>query len=321
MAKSKQFITPSKYFYSRRKFLNYLISLGSFVYLTSKSESSFSNAIVNLHKNGSFINKRPLTKEKFATTYNNFYEFGSSKNIWRSAQNLNTIPWLIKIDGLIEKPIEIDAEELISMMGSIEERIYRHRCVEAWAMTLPWSGFQFSKLIDFAKPLNNAKYVRIETFFDPKIARGQKQSWYPWPYVEGLTIQEAYNPLSFIATGIYGKDLPKQNGAPLRLVLPWKYGFKSIKSIRKISFTDAKPVSFWEQLQPNEYGFWANVNPNVAHPRWSQKNERLIGDEIDIVPTEIFNGYGEYVAHLYPRNSKEYNKYFLSKQTHKNYYM
>ena len=311
MAKSRQFITPSKYFYSRRKFLNYLTSLGSFVYLASKSESSFSNAIVNLHKNGSFINKRPLTKEKFATTYNNFYEFGSSKNIWRSAQKLNTKPWLIKIDGLIEKPIEIDADELISMMGTIEERIYRHRCVEAWAMTLPWSGFEFSKLIDFVKPLHNAKYVRIETFFDPKIARGQKQSWYPWPYVEGLTIQEAYNPLSFIATGIYGKDLPKQNGAPLRLVLPWKYGFKSIKSIRKISFTDVKPVSFWEQLQPNEYGFWANVNPNVRHPRWSQQNEKLIGDEIDIVPTKIFNGYGEYVAHLYPRNSKEYNKYFF----------
>ena len=196
-------------------------------------------------------------------------------------------------------------------MGKIEERIYRHRCVEAWAMTLPWSGFEFSKLIDFAKPLHNAKYVRIETFFDPKIARGQKQSWYPWPYVEGLTIQEAYNPLSFIATGIYGKNLPKQNGAPLRLVLPWKYGFKSIKSIRKISFTDVKPISFWEQLQPNEYGFWANVNPNVRHPRWSQQNEKLIGDEIDIVPTKIFNGYGEYVAHLYPRNSKEYNKYFF----------
>ncbi len=311
MAKSTQLITPPKYFYNRRKFLNYLTSLGSFVCLTSKSESSFSSAIANLHKNDSFINKRPLTKEKFATTYNNFYEFGSSKNIWRSAQKLNTKPWLIKIDGLIEKPIEIDADELISMMGKIEERIYRHRCVEAWAMTLPWSGFEFSKLIDFAKPLHNAKYIRIETFFDPKIARGQKQSWYPWPYVEGLTIQEAYNPLSFIATGIYGKDLPKQNGAPLRLVLPWKYGFKSIKSIRKISFTDDKPVSFWEQLQPNEYGFWANVNPNVPHPRWSQKNEKLIGDEIDIVPTEIFNGYGEYVAHLYPKNSKEYNKYFF----------
>ena len=304
-------ITPPKYFFSRRKFINYLSCLGSFVYLTSKSKTTFSNEIANIHKNESFINNRPLTKEKFAITYNNFYEFGSSKNIWRSAQKLNTTPWLIKIDGLIEKPIEIDAEELISMMGSIEERIYRHRCVEAWAMTLPWSGFEFSKLINFAKPLHNAKYVRIETFFDPKIARGQKQSWYPWPYVEGLTVQEAYNPLSFIATGIYGKDLPKQNGAPLRLVLPWKYGFKSIKSIRKISFTDVKPVSFWEQLQPNEYGFWANVNPNVRHPRWSQQNEKLIGDEIDIVPTKIFNGYGEYVAHLYPRNSKEYNKYFF----------
>ncbi len=304
-------ITPPKYFYSRRKFINYLNSLGSFVCLTSINESSFSNTIANLHKNGSFINKRPITKEKFATTYNNFYEFGSSKNIWRSAQKLNTKPWLIKIDGLIEKPIEIDADELISMMGIIEERIYRHRCVEAWAMTLPWCGFEFSKLIEFARPLNSAKYLRIETFFDPKIARGQSQSWYPWPYTESITLKEAFNELAFIAIGLYGKQIPKQNGAPLRLVLPWKYGFKSIKSIVKFTFTENKPTSFWTDLQPNEYGFWANVNPKFDHPRWSQKYEILIGEEPKRVKTQIYNGYGEYVSTMYPDDVNYKREYFF----------
>ena len=169
-------------------------------------------------------------------------------------------------------------------------------------MTLPWLGFQFSKLIDFVKPLNNAKFVKFETFLDKNVARGQKQNWYPWPYTEGLTIEEANNPLSFIATGIYGKELPKQNGAPLRIVLPWKYGFKSIKSIKRISFTDKQPLSFWEQLQPSEYGFYANVNPKYDHLRWSQKTEKLIGEEVKVVPTQIFNGYGSYVENLYPKN-------------------
>jgi sulfoxide reductase catalytic subunit YedY len=273
---------------------------------SSKISFSFANQILNVKKNINFINKRPLTDQKYATTYNNYYEFGSSKNIWRSAQKLSTDPWKITIDGLVEKETEIDFRDLLEKLGQIEERIYRFRCVEAWAMTLPWSGFQFSKLIDFVKPLNNAKFVKFETFLDKNIARGQKQNWYPWPYTEGLTIEEANNPLSFIATGIYGKELPKQNGAPLRIVLPWKYGFKSIKSIKRISFTDKQPLSFWEQLQPLEYGFYANVNPKYNHPRWSQETEKLIGEEVKVVPTKIFNGYGSYVENLYPKNDRKY---------------
>ena len=299
-------ITPEKYFYNKRKFLKIFGVLGLSSILSPKISLSFANQVLNVKKNINFINKRPLTDEKYATTYNNFYEFGSSKNIWRSAQKLSTDPWKIAIDGLVEKEIEIDFRDLLEKLGQIEERIYRFRCVEAWAMTLPWSGFQFSKLIDFVKPLNNAKFVKFETFLDKNIARGQKQNWYPWPYTEGLTIEEANNPLSFIATGIYGKELPKQNGAPLRIVLPWKYGFKSIKSIKRISFTDKQPLSFWEQLQPLEYGFYANVNPKYNHPRWSQETEKLIGEEVKVVPTQIFNGYGSYVENLYPKNDRKY---------------
>ena len=299
-------ITPSKVFFEKRETLKKIFLIGSSVLLPSNYGLAFENILDNVQKNENFINTRPLTLEKYATTYNNFYEFGSSKNIWRSAQKLETNPWLVSIDGLVEKPLKIEAKELLELMGPIEERIYRHRCVEAWAMTLPWSGFQFSKLIDYVQPLNNAKYVQFETFLDTKIARGQKQKWYPWPYKEGLTIQEASNTLTFMATGLYGKELPKQNGAPFRLVLPWKYGFKSIKSIKKITFTDRKPISFWEKLQPSEYGFWANVNPKIPHARWSQENEKLIGDDIKVVPTQIFNGYGEYVEHLYNNEKKYY---------------
>ena len=299
-------VTPEKYFYNKRKLLKTLGVVGLSTILSSKISFSFANQIFNVKKNINFINKRPLTDEKYATTYNNYYEFGSSKNIWRSAQKLSTDPWKITIDGLVEKKIDIDFRDLLEKLGQIEERIYRFRCVEAWAMTLPWSGFQFSKLIDFVKPLNSAKFVKFETFLDKNIARGQKQNWYPWPYSEGLTIDEANNPLSFIATGIYGKELPKQNGAPLRIVLPWKYGFKSIKSIKRISFTDKQPLSFWEQLQPLEYGFYANVNPKYNHPRWSQETEKLIGEEVKVVPTKIFNGYGSYVENLYPKNDRKY---------------
>ena len=298
-------ITPPDIFFERRNLLKSLGLISSSFLLSSFKISAFADTL-SLRKNQEFLNKRPLTQEKFATTYNNYYEFGSSKNIWRSAQKLKTNPWIISVDGMVEKPLEIDVLDLIDLMGQIEERVYRHRCVEAWAMTLPWSGFEFSKLIDYVKPLNNAKYVKFETFLDPKVARGQKQKWYPWPYTEGITIEEASNILTFMATGIYGKELPKQNGAPLRLVLPWKYGFKSIKSIKKITFTDKKPLSFWESLQPTEYGFWANVNPNIPHARWSQETEKLIGDEIKVVPTQLFNGYEEYVEHLYTKDQKYY---------------
>ena len=249
-------------------------------------------------RNNVYVLDRDLTPEKEATTYTNFYEFGSSKNIWRDAQKLMTDPWTVTIDGLVETEMQLDADDLISKIGGLEERLYRHRCVEAWAMAVPWTGVPLANLVKLAKPGPEAKYLRMETFFDPRVALGQKQSWYPWPYVEGLTLEEATNELAFLATGIYGKPMPAQNGAPIRLVTPWKYGFKSVKSIRRFTFTETRPVSFWEQLNRREYGFWANVNPKVPHPRWSQETERLPGSNKNVA-TQLFNGYGPQVAGLY----------------------
>jgi sulfoxide reductase catalytic subunit YedY len=240
---------------------------------------------------------RPLTEERFATEYNNFYEFGSHKSIARAAQKLQIRPWTVKVDGMVEKPFEIGIDDLLGKMP-LEERVYRFRCVEAWAMTVPWSGFALKAFLDMAKPLSGAKYLRMETFQNPGVAPGQKQIWYPWPYVEGLTMAEAAHELAFIATGLYGKPIPKQNGAPLRLVVPWKYGFKNVKSIVRVTFTDQRPKTFWEEIQPAEYGFWANINPEVPHPRWSQASETILGENRK-APTRLFNGYGEYVADLY----------------------
>ncbi|MET0671766.1 MAG: protein-methionine-sulfoxide reductase catalytic subunit MsrP [Xanthobacteraceae bacterium] len=249
-------------------------------------------------RNDKYVLDRPLTDEKVNASYNNFYEFGSSKNIVKAAQSLKIRPWTIKIDGMVEKPFEIGIDDLIRKVG-IEERLYRMRCVEAWSMTIPWSGFQMSKLVELAKPLSSAKYLRMETFLDKSVAPGQRQIWFPWPYVEGVTIEEANNELAFLVTGTYGKPAPKQHGAPLRLALPWKYGFKSIKSVVRFSFTDKRPKSYWEDLQSSEYGFWANVNPEVSHPRWSQATEEILGAGGERKPTLLFNGYGEYVAGLY----------------------
>jgi sulfoxide reductase catalytic subunit YedY len=240
---------------------------------------------------------RPITSEKVNADYNNFYEFGTSKHISVTAQALKTRPWTVKIDGLVEKPFEVGIDDLIRKM-TVEERTYRHRCVEAWSMAIAWTGFPFKKLVDFAKPLGSAKYVRMETFLNPKMAPGQHVSWFPWPYVEGLTMEEATNELAFLVTGAYGHSLAKQHGAPLRLAVPWKYGFKSIKSIVRVSFVEKPPVGMWQKIQPSEYGFWANVNPKVPHPRWSQATEELIGTG-ERRPTMLFNGYGEYVADLY----------------------
>ncbi|MEM9059799.1 MAG: protein-methionine-sulfoxide reductase catalytic subunit MsrP [Pseudomonadota bacterium] len=240
---------------------------------------------------------RPITSEADNTTYNNFYEFGSHKQIYDEAQALQTDGWTIKIDGMVEQEQSIGVEDLISKMP-IEERIYRHRCVEAWSMVVPWIGFPLGELVKMAKPLSSAKYVQFQTFLDPDTARGQRQHWYPWPYTEGVTMAEAMNDLSLMVVGAYGKILHKPFGAPIRLHLPWKYGFKHIKSIDRITFTDKRPVSFWEELQDKEYGFWANVNPEVSHPRWSQATERVLGTD-GRIPTLLFNGYGEEVAHLY----------------------
>jgi sulfoxide reductase catalytic subunit YedY len=249
-------------------------------------------------RNTTYTVERAVTGAEYATTYNNYYEFGSSKNIWRAAQDLPIRPWTVAIDGLVEKPATIGIDDLFKAMQPFEERIYRHRCVEAWSMIVPWTGFPMSRLVAFAKPLSSAKYVKMQTFQNPDIAPGQRQTWYPWPYTEGLTLAEAQNDMAFIATGIYGEPIPAQNGAPLRLAVPWKYGFKSVKSLVRFTFTDERPVSFWEDLQKAEYGFWANVNPEVSHPRWSQATERMLGTD-ERVPTRLFNGYGDFVADLY----------------------
>lgn len=248
-------------------------------------------------RNEAFTLDRPLTDERVATTYNNFYEFGSHKQISRAAQALKVDPWKVVIDGLVEEKIEIDAHDLIRKMP-LEERLYRLRCVEAWSMAVPWTGFPLKALVDMARPLGSAKYLRMETFVDPSVASGQRAFWYPWPYVEGLRLDEAQNDLAFIATGMYGKPIPNQNGAPLRLTVPWKYGFKHIKSIVRFEFVEEMPSSFWMDVLGAEYGFWANVNPGVPHRRWSQADERLIGTD-ERRKTLMFNGYGEQVAHLY----------------------
>ena len=260
-------------------------------------------------RNPAFTLDRPVTVEEEATTYTNFYEFGSSKNIWRKARKLVTDPWIFTIEGLVDYPLQLEASDLIARMGPQEERLYRHRCVEAWAMAVPWTGVPMSRLVKLVQPKAEAKYVRLETFFDPSVAIGQRQSWYPWPYVEGMTIDEAMNEMAFIGTGLYGRAMEKQNGAPLRVVLPWKYGFKSIKSIVKMTFTDQRPVSFWEKLAANEYGFWANVNPDVDHPRWSQATERMLGTG-KRVATQLYNGYGEQVAYLYKDMKGEGDRLF-----------
>ena len=239
---------------------------------------------------------RDLTDAKLATTYNNFYEFGSHKEISGGAQAMRIRPWQVRVDGMVEQEFTIAIDDLLRKMP-LEERLYRHRCVEAWAMDVPWSGFPLKALVDLARPLGSAKYLVMETLADKETMPGLRQTWYPWPYIDGLTIAEATNELAFLVTGAYGKPVPKQMGAPLRLAVPWKYGFKSIKSIVRFTFTDKRPVNFWETVQGAEYGFWANVNPEVPHPRWSQATERLLGG--GRVPTRLFNGYGEFVAHLY----------------------
>jgi methionine sulfoxide reductase catalytic subunit len=248
-------------------------------------------------KNESFTLDRDLTPEDVNANYNNFYEYGTQKEIAQAAQQLVVRPWEIAIDGLVEQPITIDFDDLVRKIP-LETRLYRHRCVEAWSMTIPWAGFPLKALVAMAKPLASAKFVRFETFLDPAMAPGQNNFLYPWPYVEGVTIAEATNDLAFIATGAYDKPIAKQHGAPLRLHLPWKYGFKSIKSIRRISFVEERPVGLWEAIQPSEYGFWANVNPEVPHPRWSQATERVLHTG-ERVPTLLFNGYAEQVADLY----------------------
>ena len=293
--------TPEHLFFDRRAFLAATGAVLAAPTLAAAQRVADlpdpSAGLYPVKRNDKFVLDRPVTDEAINTTYNNFYEFGSSKTISRAAQALKQRPWTVKIDGMVGKPIEIGLDDLLAKMP-LEERLYRHRCVEAWSMAIPWSGFPMAKLVELAQPLSSAKYIKMETFLDREVASGQRASWYPWPYVEGLTMAEATNELAFLVTGAYGKPVSKSQGAPLRLAVPWKYGFKSIKSITHFTFTDQRPRTFWEALQASEYGFWANVNPQVPHPRWSQASEELIGIG-ERRPTLLFNGYAEYVAPLY----------------------
>ncbi|WP_159350800.1 protein-methionine-sulfoxide reductase catalytic subunit MsrP [Roseomonas harenae] len=258
---------------------------------------AFAQAAAPAMRNTRFQPGRETTPERDATNYNNYYEFGSSKSVASAAARLKVSPWSVRFDGLVEQPRELALEDLLKQV-SLEERVLRHRCVEAWAMTVPWTGFPMSELVRLAAPKPEAKFVVFETAAQRDTMPGLRQSWYPWPYSDGCTIAEARNELAFMATGMYGKPLPPQNGAPLRVLFPWKYGFKASKSVVRVTFQAEQPVGYWEKLQSSEYGFWANVNPEVAHPRWSQASERLLGSN-ERVPTRIFNGYGEFVASLY----------------------
>jgi sulfoxide reductase catalytic subunit YedY len=241
---------------------------------------------------------RTITSFENITSYNNFYEFNLGKEeVARLAQNFKTRPWSVEVSGLVKNPKTYDVDELISKFSQ-EERIYRMRCVEGWSMVIPWLGFPLSKLLQEVEPTSDAKYVRFITLYDKEQMPGQRSEMFPWPYVEGLRLDEAMHDLTLLSTGLYGKFLLPQNGAPLRLVVPWKYGFKSIKSIVKIDLVKDMPVSLWMAVSPNEYGFYANVNPNVPHPRWSQATERVIGTT-GRVDTLMFNGYEEEVASLY----------------------
>ena len=239
-----------------------------------------------------------LTPYEAITTYNNFYEFGIEKeDPARNAQRFQTRPWTVKVDGHVARPATYDLDDLLRPHPP-EERIYRLRCVEAWSMVIPWNGIPLGDLIRRLEPTSRARYVAFETLHDPRRMPGQRSRILEWPYREGLRMDEALHPLTLLAVGLYGRPLPPQNGAPLRLVVPWKYGFKSIKSIVRISFVEDEPPTTWNMMAPNEYGFYANVNPEVDHPRWSQARERRVG-ELRRRPTLMFNGYGDQVASLY----------------------
>jgi sulfoxide reductase catalytic subunit YedY len=249
-------------------------------------------------KNARYAPGRPLTPEAIAGEYNNFYELTTNKlAVWKEAASFVPRPWTIEVSGAVQKPVTLDLDGLRKL--GYEERAYRFRCVEAWAMAVPWTGVPLRKVLEHVKPLGSAKYVRFVSFFRPKQARGQREeTWWPWPYYEGLSIAEATHPLSLLVTGIYGHALPKQHGAPVRLMCPWKYGYKNIKSVTKIVLMDEQPKTFWNDLQPKEYDFAANVNPKWNHPRWSQAKERMIGSG-EVFETRWLNGYAKLLGDLY----------------------
>ena len=291
-------ITPERCFLGRRSFL----AAAAGGALLASGAPAFAEALKA--SKSPYAVDEAVTPEKDVTSYNNFYEFGLGKgDPLANSEKFKPTPWAVKVDGLVGKPKEFGLEELLAL--PLEERVYRMRCVEAWSMVIPWIGFPLASLLDKVEPLGDAKYVAFETIVRPEEMPGQSGYFQslPWPYVEGLRLDEARHPLAILAVGVYGKTLPNQNGAPIRLVVPWKYGFKGIKSIVRITLTDKQPPSTWNLAAPNEYGFYANVNPEVDHPRWSQASENRIGEGgffgANRRPTLPFNGYAEEVAGLY----------------------
>ena len=293
-------ITPEKIYRNRRSFIR---SMG----LGAGSIALTSIPFIN---NARSEQKDKLTSYKDITTYNNYYEFGTSKSDpYKNSQNFKTDPWNITIEGEVENPINISMEEISEQFVS-EERIQRLRCVEGWSMVIPWMGFSLNQLLSKVTLTSKAKFVEFESVYDPEQMKGQRYPVLNWPYREGLRIDEAMHPLTTVVTGLYGKALPNQNGAPLRIFVPWKYGFKSAKAIVKIKLVKKMPTSSWMKASPREYGFYSNVNPNVNHPRWSQASERVIGGNLlsPRVETKMFNGYGDEVANLY--SGMDLKKYF-----------
>jgi sulfoxide reductase catalytic subunit YedY len=285
-------VTPKSVYLSRRRFL-----AGASAAFGFAGGISFADSKLNSVKSPLSTTEKP-TPYAAVTGYNNFYEFGTDKgDPARNAKKFHTMPWTVSIEGAVANPQVLDLDALLKI-APLEERIYRHRCVEAWSIVVPWIGFPLNALIKLANPLSNAKYVAFQSFYDPKQMPQGGYAGIPLPYVEGLRMDEAMHPLALLSVGLYGEMLPNQNGAPIRLVLPWKYGFKSIKSMVKIRFVEKQPPTTWNISNPREYGFYSNVNPEVDHPRWSQAKERRLG-ELSKRPTLKFNGYAEQVAGLY----------------------
>ena len=284
-------VTDESLYLNRRAFIQKLTTLGLMA-------SPLTSYAFNTQINPNFQADLKLTNEHDATHYNNFYELGTAKSDpSKFADSLKTKNWQVEVTGLCHKPMTFDMDKLEKLFPN-QERIYRFRCVEGWSMVVPWSGFPLADLLKFVEPSSKAKYVKFTSINDPTNLKGQRIKTINWPYVEGLRLDEAMNPLTLMATGMYGKSMPNQNGAPIRLIVPWKYGFKSAKSIVKIKLVEQQPTSSWTDISPKEYGFYSNVNPNVPHRRWSQAKERPLGSFFK-KKTLMFNGYQKEVAHLY----------------------
>ncbi len=302
-------VTPERVYLDRRKFLTgasltaaatlggYLLP-EAFARQTSPVDGPYRRPL-SAPRNPEYKTDRPITSEKVSAGYNNYYEFSEIKDqVWKMAEDFEARPWQIEVKGLVEKPLKIDVDDLIKKFP-LEERVYRHRCVERWVVIIPWIGFPMKKFVAWCNPQPKARYVRMVSFFKPMRAPGQRNApWYPWPYFEGLTMEEATNELALLVVGMYGKTLTNQNGAPIRLHTPWKYGYKSIKAMTLFEFVEKQPATFWNKTVPSEYDFVSNVDPRKPHPRWSQAYDQLV-ETREVVPTKLYNGYEKYVASLY----------------------